>query len=336
MKTASGSHRFDAPAREVLTCFGGHFGAGTWQSLGNLGGFSGAQLWRVETSAGPLCLRAWPPGLPAPERLAAIHLRMRQARAAGLLFVPAIHATPDGSTFIARGGHLWELATWMPGRADFHAFPTAKRLEQACVALAQLHCAWGHESQLVDACPAVERRLQHVEDWRQRATSGWEVPAATGQDPVLPWARRAWLSVRPRLEFLERQLAPWLARRVPVQPCLCDIWHDHVLFEGDRVSGLIDYGAVKIDNVAVDLARMLGSLVEDEAALRGTGLKAYCRIRPFSPQEEALIPLLDEATVILGAANWLKWLYLDRKQFENRDGAALRLSQLVQRIERWK
>jgi hypothetical protein len=64
--------------------------------LGNCGGFSGARLWRVETVAGPLCLRAWPPHDPTPERLAWIHTLLRLARDAGLTFVPA--ALP------ARGG----------------------------------------------------------------------------------------------------------------------------------------------------------------------------------------------------------------------------------------
>ena len=60
-----------------------------------------------------------------------------------------------------------------------------------------------------------------------------------------------------------------------MQPCLCDPWHDHVLFTGDQVSGVIDYGSVKEDHIAVDLARLLGSLVEDDENAWSIGLKAY-------------------------------------------------------------
>jgi homoserine kinase type II len=108
------------------------------------------------------------------------------------------------------------------------------------------------------------------------------------------------------------------------------------LFTGNRVTGVVDYGAIKIDHVAVDLARLLGSLIEDDAALRRRGLEAYQRVRPLSAEEEALVILLDETGTLLGAANWLKWLYVDRKSFEKREAVTERLARLVRRIEQWK
>ena len=99
-----------------------------------------------------------------------------------------------------------------------------------------------------------------------------------------------------------------------LQPCLCDVWHDHLLFSGDTLTGLVDYGSVKIDHVAVDLARMLGSLVEDNTAKWDLGLLGYRGIRPFSASEEGLARALDRAGIVLGAANWLKWLCLERRQ----------------------
>ena len=121
-----------------------------------------------------------------------------------------------------------------------------------------------------------------------------------------------------------------------LQPCLCDVWHDHVLFESDVVTGLVDYGGVKTDHVAVDLARLLGSLVEDRAELRAAGLEAYSRVRPLSLQEEELVSVLDETGTLVGLITWLKWLYLEDKQFDDRNSAASRLQALVKRVERWK
>ncbi len=302
------------------------------QALGNHGGFSGALIWRVECERGSLCLRAWPPAQMTESRLATIHSWMNPAKI--LPFVPVLHHQRNQCSWCSHAGRLWELTAWLPGRADFHENPSVERLEWACTALARLHGIWRLRDAKIGPCPAIERRLEHVRDWLARASLGWKVPAGDG--PVQPWAERAWLLVRPRLNGLERMLLPWLARPLPLQPCLCDVWHDHVLFEGDRVSGIIDYGAMKVDQGAVDLARMLGSLAEDNVELRVAGLGAYAKVRALSLEEEALIPILDESTTVLGAANWLKWLYVEKKQFEDEEAVARRLAQLVRRIERWK
>jgi Ser/Thr protein kinase RdoA (MazF antagonist) len=116
---------------------------------------------------------------------------------------------------------------------------------------------------------------------------------------------------------------------------LCDIWHDHVLFRGDAVTGLVDFGGVKTDHVTVDVARLLGSLVEDRAGLRAAGLEAYRRIRPLSLEEEELITVLDETGTLVGLMTWIKWLYVEGKRFEDRASAARRLQALVERVERW-
>lgn len=55
-----------------------------------------------------------------------------------------------------------------------------------------------------------------------------------------------------------------MRQRVSVQLCFTDVHRDHVLYSGDEVTGLIDYGAVKLDSPAVDLARLFG---ENEATL---------------------------------------------------------------------
>jgi len=321
-------------ARHVLGRYALPWGA--IQELGNRGGFSGACLWRVETGDRSYCLRAWPPGDPTPERLGWLHGLMAGARAAGLEFVP--HVVPAGSrSFMAEAGRLWDLTAWLPGRADFHQQPTPARLRAACVALARLHRVWAGALPIHGPCPALERRRRGAEAWLALVSAGWRpcFPASDG-DPVRPWAEQAWSLAATWVARVPTLLAPWVGRPFALHPCLCDVWHDHVLFEGDAVSGIVDYGSVKNDHAAVDLARLLGSLAGDDDAGWDAAFAAYAAICPLTSDERALTRVLDRTGTILGAVNWLRWLYHDGRTFDDRQLVAERLAGLVRRIGSWR
>lgn len=300
------------------------------------GGFSGARLWRLNSDGVDFCLRAWPPRDPDRERLRQIHRWMSQARQSGLLFVPPLLTTQSGTTWVEHAGLLWEVTAWMPGLADFRERPTTARLEAAFAALALLHASWLSDAVPASACPAVFRRLDMANAWIRLLDTGWAPDGHnTADDPVRPWAMRAWRLLPRRIRALPGQLAGWLDRPFPLQPCLCDVWHDHLLFNSDVVTGVVDYGSMKIDHVAVDLARLLGSLVADDAGKRLVGLNAYRRVKPLTIEEEALVQVLDETGAVVGLANWLKWLYRDGRQYADRTAVACRLAELVQRVEAW-
>jgi homoserine kinase type II len=291
-------------------------------ALGNRDGFSGAAIWRCETPLGSLCLRAWPDSISQTNLRFIHHL---QQSAAELMFVPRILPARDGTTWLSHQGRLWELTQWMPGQADDQARPSSERVSAACEALARLHLTWERLHTRRGPCPAIARRFDALRQWQRSASS---------LDPLDALGKRA-------LRLLERwlpQIPAALAQQndeMPLQPCLCDIWRNHVLFEGDEVSGIIDYGEVKIDHVAVDLARLLGSLVEDVPEGWQVGLSAYRRVRPLEVAEEALAHTLDRTGTILGVANWLRWLHQEERAFVDRDAAVRRLGVLVARLERW-
>jgi Ser/Thr protein kinase RdoA (MazF antagonist) len=317
----------DADARKVLRRFG--LAAAPAQPLGNRGGFSGARIWRILTDGGDLCLKAWPPDGMTPARHREIVRLIRHARHSGLTIIPA---TADHIEYADR---VWDLADWMAGTADFHAHPSATRLRAACGALARLHVAWSMLPSPPGPCPAVIRRMIAAREWLDATGPGSWRPVLAAADPVSPWAERGWSLIVNRIPDIPQLLKPWTFLPLPVQPCLCDVWHDHVLFTGDDVTGLIDFGAVKIDNVAVDLARLLGSMVGDDAVQFEAGLDAYAEIRTLSKLERALVPVLDRTGVVLGLANWLRRLFHDGGEFEDRVAVAGRMSELVMRAERW-
>jgi homoserine kinase type II len=189
----------------------------------------------------------------------------------------------------------------------------------------------------------VVRRLIAANEWLDATVTGFTAyfevsrwpPSAVTSDSVSPWAVRARRIVEQRLPAVPRMLEPWRSVPLPVQPCLCDVWHDHVLFTGDEVTGLIDFGAVKEDNVAADLARLLGSLVGDDRALYEMGLDEYATVRPLAEQERQLVPLIDRTGVVLGLANWLRRIFHTGHEFDDRSAVARRIAELVRRAEQW-
>jgi hypothetical protein len=52
-------------------------------------------------------------------------------------------------------------------------------------------------------------------------------------------------------------------------------------------------------------------------------------------EEIRLIDVLDSTGTLLGMANWLIWIYKERRLFDDRRAVAARLGQLVRRVERW-
>jgi Ser/Thr protein kinase RdoA (MazF antagonist) len=323
----------DSAADAVLARY--ELGPVTRVPLGSAGGFSGARLWRVESVEGAWYLKAWPTEGPSRDRLTWIHVLMTAARAAGLQFVPRVAPARDRSTWQAEAGRLWDLCGGMPGRADFRDRPTRERMAAACAALARLHAAWGREQTRHAPCATVQRRIDRLEEWESAVRTGWrpEFPSAE-VDPIGPAAGRAWELLPPCLGVIRSLLEPLRGAPFRLQPCLGDVWHDHVLFTGNTVSGLIDYGAARFDTPAVDLARLLGSLAPTDDALYGVGLRSYQAAAQLSAEETRLVHVLDYCGTVLAAASWLLWTYRDRRSFDDRAAVARRLESLVARLER--
>jgi Ser/Thr protein kinase RdoA (MazF antagonist) len=315
----------------ILAAYAPATAAARWEELGSAGGFSGSRLWRGMTPDGrTFALKAFPAGMNE-ARLERVHQWMQAARATGLHFVPTVVQCRYGRTVVACGDRCWEMTSWMPGQADFHDNPTGARLIAAVTAVAQIHEAWAAATTFMP-CPAIARRLQALSDWERLVRSGWQ-PRVDANDPVRPDAEAAWAMLPDHIARLESLLAPWQREPVAVQPCLCDIWHDHVLLTGDSVAGVVDFAAAKIDHVSVDLARLLGSLIPDDGPRTALALRSYEAIRPLGQPE--LVGVLDRTGLVVGVTNWLRWLFHERRDYANRQAVADRLGVMVRRMASW-
>jgi Ser/Thr protein kinase RdoA (MazF antagonist) len=232
----------------------------------------------------------------------------------------------------------------MPGAADYEQAPSRKKLEAALVALAEFHRA-AASFPLPDVrhvrSPGIAERHARMASLDggglDRLTRAVEEAARGGLAreswPELDLRARELLTLFPRGA---RKVAPLVASslevRVALQPAIRDIWHDHVLFIGSEVSGLVDFGAMRPENVAADVARLLGSLAADDSAAWQAGLAAYQTVRPLADAELLLAEAFDRTTTLLGGLQWLEWIYVEGRQFANRTGVLKRIDALLARL----
>jgi homoserine kinase type II len=304
--------------------------------LERTGGFSGALLWRVESQRGPLCLRRWPHGHPSSERLEFIQAVLWHVDQEEFHLIPVPLETHHRHGYVLFDGHLWELTPWLPGRADYRQQPGPAKLQAALIALASFHQA-AASFPLPETGPAISPGI----DERRRRLAG----LAAGRLDDLRRANRqsGWLELAnrgERLIDLAVRLAPRVASaldsaasvRVPLSPCIRDIWSAHILFENDQVSGIVDFGSMRAENVAADVARLLGSMAGDDAQAWRQGLAAYQAIRPLSDEELLLLSVFDRSTVLMGGLQWLEWIYLDRRTFADRAAVLSRIDEFLARL----
>lgn len=330
--------------RQVLTRFPAA-GLPPWQqlqmeSLGGAGGFSGARFWRIRVASALYCLRRWPTEHPSPERLAFIHKVLRHVFQRGVSVVPVPVPADDGNSFIEVDEHLWELTPWLPGKADYRDASSPARLQAALTTLARFHVAaatFPRSRPNLAPSPGLRQRREILQRWLSGDCDRLAARITAGDWPALAERAR-------RLLPLFRELAPEVRRclaeaspvPLPGQPVLRDIWHDHVLFEGERVSGIVDFGAMRIDTPAGDVARLLGSLALDDEQVWRAGLSAYESQRPLSAEERRAVTVFDRSTTLFSGMNWLRWIYLEGRVFDERRRVEARLDEILERLSKVK
>lgn len=321
----------------MLAHYPGEFRPEQIELLGSAGGFSGAVIWRISPPDRVLCLKRWPAEYPSVEGMQFIHGVLLQVARQGFGLVPVPCQDRLGRSFIPYQGHLWELTPWLPGIADFRRNPQPSRLQAALRVLAEFHRAaaiYPEYATRMGKSPGVRQRLERV---RRYAAGDLEQLGRCIVPVVWPdlcdRARHAVTRARICLGPVQVLLETACDCEMPLQPCIRDVWHDHVLFTGDQVTGLIDFGAMQVESIAADVARLLGSLAHDDASLWRAGLAAYESIRPMHQAEKALVTVFDRSGALLAALNWAEWLYRERRGFRDPDDVARRLDEVLTRLD---
>lgn len=309
-------------------------------------GFSGAIVVRANGPFGDFCLRGWPPDALPERRIRGLHRLLRHVHGRGVGCVSVPITSEMGDTLIMRHGRCWQLEPWLPGTADYWSNPSENRLRSAAVCLAEWHRAAAafiprdSEAEWF-ACrnraesPAVCERLERIRQLQHGGLRRLKARLPANDRREFNDIGRHILELFPRAATaVESALAVAMHSSFKLQPCLRDIWHDHVLYTTDEVTGLIDASACRYENVATDLARLFGSLIEDDAAAWAIALDEYQRHSPLTTEELSLVQRLDRSAVLLAGITWLRRSCIENEPVADDERVVSRMQTIAIRLER--
>jgi homoserine kinase type II len=304
---------------------------GALESLGGAGGLSGARLWRFHASGGRFAARLWPLEGPARAGLERIHGWIAEAAVTGIVPIPL--PARDGSTVQEHVGRLWELVPWMPGVPEKSESPSAARRASALRALAAFHQSLAHHA-IQGLSLGLERRCNELHALAETSARNLARSLAPFRsDPLFDLAMR-WLDravqCAPATLASMRHAA---TQSVALQPCLRDLRPDHLLFEGDRLTALVDFGAMDFESVAADLARLLLEWIGPDRTQWGDAIAVYSSHRPLSPFEIVLIDLFARSAAVLGGGRWVRWHFLEGRTFNDPEAVREGLGRCLTRLE---
>lgn len=310
-----------------------------------MGGFSGASIWKWEGEGRFYALRRWPPEtLPRP-RILGLHRLLNWWNREGVKEFPLPLPVDSGATLWRMDEYDWQLEPWMPGVADFQSNPSDERLREVVSWLARLHLIssryepdeasreWFQRLSR-GTSPNVSERISLVGNWTRQKLQQTESQIRSVTDASLREPLISILTIAPlRIPQVETELRVASQIDVPLFPCLRDLWHDHLLFSGDRLTGVIDPSACRTESASSDLSRLLGSLLPFDKPRWDVALNHYSTIRPLSVSEWQLVEILDRSQILLSGLYWANRLTHSSEQYSS-EILSKRLETIVARLER--
>lgn len=302
------------------------------------GGFSGAEVFRVEAADGrEFAFRRTPQRIALPlERLRALHGLLVSVHRSGIIEIAVPHlpcarlnggSTPALSPLTENGAShdpwtrigtdLWQVEPWMPGASirggevsQERLFATLERLRKLHAALAE-NCTAGNQSawfrNSLEPSPAILRRRNIVDELLNGQLSILRQRSAVDPDSGFRnAAAKVFRVLDNRLPWLLHELTRMADKSFPIQPVLRDVWRAHVLFTDDRVTGLIDLSAAGSDHVVVDAARLLRSWFGTDNSRMTQAVGEFESMQPFSLAERQLCRAIDASSVLLSPVTWIQ------------------------------
>jgi hypothetical protein len=333
-------------ARSILTHYWGEVAARDVFFRGIRGGFSGSRVWRVELpDASVFFLKHYPQ---SGVDLNGVHFILRELlRLQGFTSNPSCQiaapvADRNGLTVYAEADGFWDLTPEVQGRARRPEEVQLSEIALAMQSVAHLHLAlaWVGEHSPYEWCQKLDsgksqnlrsRRARLAEVIGKRAVYQSKLVNLDCMDEIKEKCVQIVRRALPHAEDLVR-VTGWEDVKLPIQPCVRDLWFAHVLFDGSKSVGFIDFAALGSDCVATDLARLLRSWFPEDNVDFEPMLEAYHAVRPLTGAERESFGWFDRTSRVLSAFQWVEWLAIENRDFDDWATVSERLDFVLARL----
>jgi Ser/Thr protein kinase RdoA (MazF antagonist) len=309
------------------------------------GGFSGGAVWKVDVHGRCAALRRWPDDFPR-DRLARLHGLLALFRKRGLLFSPNPLPSRDGASVVKIGRGLWDLCDWIPGEPDSGGALNLARIHSAVDCLRRTHLLSSDPdvarlAQAMDPGEAADAlaagrtapslgAIRRLNEWKRLRTIPPSAADCTG-DPDQLGPRSLQLAARE--EVWMNGLDALVKLRLPMKICWRDAHRGNVLFQGDEVAGVVDYGAIGVDAPAADYGRLLGSWLPKEPHRWAPILESAAGGSVDAERLARLSWDFHRSGLVVAMLHWREWLLVERRPFADRSAAYARWRSIVETLE---
>jgi homoserine kinase type II len=226
---------------------------------------------------------------------------------------------------------IFQVEPWLPGE-PVQASPSSDQVSAAVAALAEVHRRLRVYRQK-GMSPGLSNRLAEAQSLRNGELSRL-VGIVRSFEPSHEsrLADDCLLLVAKFSRWLEHVLSRE-QRQVPLQPCLRDCRFEHFLFEGARLSGLVDYGAMDLESPAADWARLFMGWYGNE--WQSVAQRMMVTIPDIEESTWRLLPLFEQTAIVLNPLRWIRWHFVDRRTFDCEGVVARSLEEGLARLRKF-
>lgn len=330
---------------EILPRLHSIFNDSSLQAQPVVQGLSDSHVWKVRSGESAYCLKLHPASSRLP--LSEIHFYQKLLAVRFPIIPRPCTFDTSGTTFLETSSGKWELMPWLPGQAKETIDSFSRHdIQQVMQGIADVQTYLAEQQS--------QRLSKSLGNSNQMVPKGWldrhrelqiplklpNVPANAAREFQWHYTNLARIETA-NLQRVSQHLSSMIQANRTCIWSLRDLWRANVIFDGEKLTGFIDFSAARLDWPGFPILRFLASAIDFRRESWCDALKRYnellkqqCHNQDYSRYAYLSIDEGEAATTIfaslvIAGRYWLrKW-----SQGGDSNRIAIRLTEILSQLE---